>query len=463
MLFTGGGPYQNGLLSPAQLGGYDLDQIYVRGKKTLSLKGLTLSDNSTIEDHVLVVELPHPTFLSYKKLDVMEAAIKSGDSRAEANEKGNEAASAYVRSSVEKLKTYRDNKNWKITADPDNTNKFDQGKEYTYGRAEISNVFYDFGTPENRMVSRSTAQRLGPQVVLFGSRDRPQYDQNLLNKIKNARANEKINSEEMYISKYRTPYNRTHFDPGPPVKYAQLLKDLDHRAIYKAKEGHSLSSEGTEALYIQSHPDVGDFGHYRGSFTHVKVLILADPDGYDDLITARALTGTRGQYLNGLMEDLGIQSDYLVIKTVPFGMDGATEEDWENLLQLTASWRENLIQEIIQDNQLVMILTDGPYAKQEMDRILEADIPVFNIQKEGLANGSGIVKVGEQITKGLPQFKNRRLRGQMKNIPREHLTYYSRVWEGTSGDRVLTATDKMKGEAFLTVVPNWVVKQNQSY
>ena len=48
----------------------------------------------------------------------------------------------------------------------------------------------------------------------------------------------------------------------------------------------------------------------------------------------------------------------------------------------------------------------------------------------------------------------------MENIPRSHLSFYSRVWEGTSGDRVITSKGtKYKGIAFAEVVPSWAYNQ----
>ena len=49
----------------------------------------------------------------------------------------------------------------------------------------------------------------------------------------------------------------------------------------------------------------------------------------------------------------------------------------------------------------------------------------------------------------------------MANIPRTHLSFYARVWEGTSGDRVITSNGKKyKGIAFAEVVPSWAFNQD---
>jgi len=55
---------------------------------------------------------------------------------------------------------------------------------------------------------------------------------------------------------------------------------------------------------------------------------------------------------------------------------------------------------------------------------------------------------------------NGRVSGKMADIPRTHLSYYARIWEGTSGDRVITSIDpKYKGKAFAEVAPRWAFSQ----
>ena len=48
----------------------------------------------------------------------------------------------------------------------------------------------------------------------------------------------------------------------------------------------------------------------------------------------------------------------------------------------------------------------------------------------------------------------------MSNIPRTHLGFFSRVWEGTSGTRVFGATSAAdRGVAFAIVAPAWAYQQ----
>lgn len=440
MVFTKAGPMKNGLLHPAQLGGYDLNKINIRGAYTRSLKGLRLSDGSVINSDVLVVELPHPTFLSNLS---------------------NEQASSAVAKDLSVLKPYV-GAGWRIQADQGMTNRFASNQPYRYSRANIGPEYYDFGTPGTRMVPVSSASRMGsnPHVIVFGTRDQAQFDRGVISAMTNARPGEGFSSSELFVTRPRTTPLRYIFDHGPGEAYARLMKEnLNMNAIFKTKSGKTFSSAGIDAYYVKNHPDIGDFGHYRGTFSKPRVLIMADPRGYDDLITARALTGTRGQHLQGLMKDLGVNDQYLVIKTVPFGMDGATAEDWKYTLAATAGYRNALIGQLLKDNAPELIIADGPAAKLEIKRLLgNSRIPVVNIGRAGSTDQADILAAANDI-KATGVFKTASIRAELLNIPRSHLSFYARIWEGTSGDRVLAAGDKFRGLAFAEVAPAWAWQQ----
>ena len=538
MVFSHAGPYGNGLLHHAQLGGYDLDKIWVEREKkrsvlpTRSLRGLTLEKGGPIEDDILVVSLPHPTYLSHRMNDgaigYWEKALKGNKTyealkakkgnipsyqklgfmgkvldalpdrdyaiklRAEGYARGKKHVADLVERDLVKIRPY-ERRGWFIPADPSskhykNKNTFAMGGKYQYGRSEISSVYYDFGTPQNRMVSRSSARRgshrqkgkgkkgslsRGPQIIIFGTRDIPQYDKGLMDEWLSQLPNQELDPGEMFVSRPRFLKTRYQFDPGPQNKYAGLMKSLPYEELYRPKEGMKFSSDGIDTYLIKTHPRVGDFGHYRGTFHSPRVFILADPEGVDGLVTSRALTGTRGQYLHGLMENMGIGDQYLLLKTVPFGMDEAPHEDWKEVYKLTRSWRRKLVSAILEESgPELLIISDGPWAKKAMLEILGGEFReefigrYFSIARRGRRNNFGITQAARSM--GYPRAK-----GEMSNIPRTHLPYYSRLWEGTSGDRVMGSQDitkrdkkgqvkevvRYKGQAFLVVVPNWVVER----
>ncbi|MCB0420728.1 MAG: hypothetical protein KDD61_07015, partial [Bdellovibrionales bacterium] len=149
MAFTYGGPNRNGMIHAAQLGGYDLWNVEINGEKTISLKGLRLSDGTTIKHDILFVQFPHPSALSRMS---------------------KEDASSSVNKALKVLEPYA-KKGWKITPEDGLRNKYAAGVPYVYGRTDIGPQNYDFGAPRNRMVPVSSAVRNGSNKITIGIRD----------------------------------------------------------------------------------------------------------------------------------------------------------------------------------------------------------------------------------------------------------------------------------------------------
>jgi len=454
----------SGIMNPAQINGYDLNKIEINGKRTLSLKGLQLSDGSTIPNDVLVAEFPHPTSLSSSEMTSPGSASKK------------------IAASLKNIIPYKA-AGWKIEADPGKENQFDAGKPYTYGRTDISRSYYDFGTPNNRMVSKSDAVRGKANFVILGTRDKVPFDTKSIALATVAKPNQPISQDEFYSARPRTEASRYSFDRGPGEVMARIMKEninmKDFAVVksgYKLKPGVKFDPKrdsieevaDVDAFNIKTHPiAVGDHGHYRGTFDNPRIVILADPAGVDEILTSRALTGTRGQYLQGLMNKLGVPEQYLVIRTVPFGMDNATEQEWSTVLEQTRRYRSEIFAEILRNGTPDMIIADGKYAQKEMGRILTRSnkIPLVFIERAKIGdginydNGSGITEAQELIN-SFKVFTPAKGDVTMANIPRSHFGFFSRVWEGTSGTRVFNTTEpKANGIGFAVVVPEWVYKQ----
>jgi hypothetical protein len=439
-----GGVAGSGLVHPAQLGGFDLNRTTINGTNTISLRGLPLSNGARIKNDVIVVDLPHPTYLSSIEME------KKG------------SASIAVAEGTKDLQPYVQN-GWKIDPDEGMINEFAAGKPYRYGRTDIGPAYYDFGTPNNRMVSKSDAVRDQSNIIILGTRDRAQFDNTALQAAATVAKPAGISDEEMFSARPRDPSVRYQFDRGPGEKMARIMKEnLNLSEIGKVKAGKNPTVDFIDAFNIKTHPEsVGDFGHYRGTFQNPKVIILADPDGADDILTSRALTGTRGQYLHGLMEDMKVGDQYLVIKTVPFGMDGANETEWQTVLKQTSKYRAEIFKEVLKNSQPLLFIADGQYASQELKKLVNGTkVPVVNVFKIGSENGSGIAEAASYIRND-PKMSHLKYTGRMANIPRSHLGFFSRVWEGTSGSRVFSSIQKQyKGIAFAVVAPEWAFKQN---
>jgi hypothetical protein len=446
LAISNAGVAKSGLVHPAQINGYDLAKITIKGKKTISLKGLKLSDGSEIKNDILVAEFPHPTSLSSNSA----------------------TAPQKVEAALAPLKKMTKQVGWMIDEDQGLApSKYRQDKPYVYGRADIGPAFYDFGTPKNRMVSVSSAYRMPgmAHVVVIGTRDKADFEKNKLMEMTEAKPAAGVSDTEMFNARPRNEKIRGVFDMGPGEEMARLMKEnIDVALIAKMKNGQNANPnckdpEPASSFNVKAHPlCVGDHGYYRGTFKNAKVLILADPDGFDDILTSRALTGTRGQYLHGLMQDMGVNDKYLVIKTVPFAMDGATDAEWSVVLGQTATYREKVLKAIIQTGGIALVIGDGKYASQEVQK-LKLNIPRITINRVGTENSSGIKEAAAEISK-IKNFNAFTAKGQMANIPRSHLGFFSRIWEGTSGSRVLDANSPTeKGTAFAIVVPKWVFTQ----
>ncbi len=313
-------------------------------------------------------------------------------------------------------------------------------------------------------------------IVILGTREKAQFDAKSLAYATAAQPNSPISTTEMFTARPRAQESRYVFDRGPGETMARIMKEnLDMNVIGAVKpdfkytgpaprKGETVADlANVDAFNIKTHPiAVGDFGHYRRTFNKPEVVILADPDGVDEILTSRALTGTRGQYLQDLMNKLGVSENHLIIRTVPFGMDGATAEEWKIVLAQTEDYRGRILRQVFRTHIPDLLIADGPYAQKELAKIAgKQKIPIVNIHREGTENASGIAQAMVEINK-VRNLKKVSGEPKMANIPRSHLGFMARVWEGTSGTRVFGATSPAeKGIAFAVVVPSWAFSQKQ--
>jgi len=488
MVFTNGGPAGNGVLYPQQFGGWDLRTMTVKGKLTRSIEGLQIPCNgskvgacesaaSVTAPDIVFVGAPHPTSLS-------------GD-------EFNNPGSAAIRVENELIKPLRAEqaRGWiPPQAEPgftstfiEDTNKSDEDKVgYVYCRGVIPPSHGDPGITALRLLPVSDARRNGSAVIVVGTRDPVNFDSDLIEQMK-----QDIPSNEALLTSTNVLTGRPKFedwiwsyDRGPSAKFAELMfNSLDEQSVLLPKPeykkeyetlyaGYSKNAKNKDDFYeafqranskifdkygiaaynFKAHPDASFFGHYRGTFEKPQVVIVSDPQGYDAFATAKAATGARGQYLNGLMNDLGVGDQYLIVSTVPLMMDGATESEWAAVLASTQDYRKNLIAAVLESRPQV-IIADGKYAAQELTRLgYEGFVTI--LQSNNADNG--IIEGGNEIVKKGALRAENGISGARLDIPRSHLTWIARTWEGTSGDRVITAPNKaFKGKAFAIVAPNW--------
>ncbi len=463
MVFTGGGIHGSGITNAAQIGGYDLTNIEGltrvehNGQVAYSLKGLRLSDGTIIQNEIGFVASPHPSALSKLTTQLAIAALKKA---------------------FKPLTALKEKLGWFVKPDTNSsgrsrTNDWNEGKEPTYGRAEVPPEHFEVGAPDDRRANTAAAKRLDDQTIMVGAREEAKFNDKEIEKAKKALPSNKMDPNDWWSNHSRQDEGRYIFDRGPGEEIEKLmLENLDRKKIFEpkpemkvAKDGQdvTLETHGIDAYYAKTSVNSGFFGHYRGDFNKAQTLILADPHGIDDWNTSRALTGERGQLLNGLMSDLGFGENYLVLKTVPFGMDGATKEEWEVIRQRTETYREVLIKKILENKQIKVIFTDGDVAKSELERVLKllkiTDKKVVNIQRKGSDAVSGIIEAGESIKKNFSEKASAKISCKMLDIPRSHLSWASRIWEGTGGDHVINSLGKARGIVFALITPDWAAEQ----
>ena len=463
MVLPKGGLHGSGMIHPAQMGGYDIARKMKIGDSevgTISLKGLRIAPDVVVDRDILITQLPHPTALSMMTPDKASESVGAG---------------------LANFKKYVE-AGWKVDAEPGFVNTFATGQPcptdtsagfrpgcYKYRRGDMGTEYYDFGSPNSRMVNVSTAVRSGANVIVFGSREKTSFTgRTMVSALKKMSFGtpsswpnplpENINppnppfADEMWISRASSPSeNRQYdFDPGPGKEMAKLMKTTLPR----------------DPAFLEKMKVNGDFGHYRGTFTDPKVVIIADPDGDDDLITSRALTGTRGQYLHSLMTGMGVGSKYLLIKTAPYS--NYDEASWNEIITKTKAYRKAVLTKVFASTTPKLIITDGEWAKKELQEIFPTcpiagvdagSCPIVHISRQGISNNSGIEDSIAKI-RLVADFSAASFSGKMTDIPRSHLTYYARTWEGTSGDRVITSDmPAWKGKVFAEVAPNWAFRQ----
>ncbi|MDA8793866.1 hypothetical protein N9N67_11515, partial [Bacteriovoracaceae bacterium] len=524
LVFSKGGPEQNGVLYPQQYGGWDISTMTVKGTTTQSIKGLKVPCNgskigkcsrakSIKAPNVIFVGSPHPTYLSNK----------------ERENRGKGVAAGIVKKDLLDVVDREVALGWAPpTPEPGFTSNYIDGIAYKYGRGIIPPSHGDPGITPLRLLPVSTAQRLKfnaqgdysreaknkePRGIVIGTRDRADFDEKKLAKMVIDKPSDRSLMKNKTVLTGRPQIENMiyKYDRGPEIgkgSYSEILfetldvnqvtfvkdiekvdtSDLDgdkditetinlkdfatnylstssakknlnraHQKVY----GKIFDAYGVEVFNSKTHIDAGFFGHYRGTFDSPKVVILADPVDWDSFITSKASTGDRGQYLNGLMKDLGVGTEYLVISTVPFGMEGATAKEWKEVLKTTQTYRDQLIAKITKKGKPNFI-ADGKYASSELKRILGSADKFVTIKQRKNSGKYGIKSAGKAIKEKFGY--SGRVMAKRSDIPREHLTWIARLWEGTSGDRVITATDKAnKGKAFAIVAPDWARNEKPAF
>jgi uracil-DNA glycosylase len=231
----------------------------------------------------------------------------------------------------------------------------------------------------------------------------------------------------------------TAFDRGPPGDLARLLLGGEPGLAWPDFAARGVTSDASFG--------VGPI--YRGRFTNLSLIVLADQASEDDLFTGRALSGDAGQHLDQLLLAAGITRRYLVLRTLPVGALDLTQARRNGLLdlpQVQALHRELLRRVLAQNPDVTALLALGPGAQRLAPQVGPAGLEVIGLAAHGAsgAAASWQAALDRLATRAYPRdvadptFQLPAGRGQ---LPRADLPYGTLRWVGTSGDRAVRPTD----------------------
>ncbi len=246
------------------------------------------------------------------------------------------------------------------------------------------------------------------------------------------------------------------YDPGPPAAYARLLMGGEA----------GLGWPDFASLGVKPDASFGTGAIYRGRFTSVSVVVLADPDAPDDLFSGRAMCGESGQRLQALLTAAGLTTRYLILRTVPVDISDLTAAQRNTLVDNTAvrALHTELLSRVAAANGgLTALLAVGAGAQRLAPNVASPGLRVINLPawssgaraawQSALDDLSGL-----SYSKDLsaPTFQ---LPAGRERIPAADLPNGTPLWVGTSGDRASRPTDLHTGKPspdYLKVyLPTW--------
>src|SRR5262249_26300999 len=160
-------------------------------------------------------------------------------------------------------------------------------------------------------------------------------------------------------------------DAGPPAAYARLLMGGES----------GLGWPDFAALGVTADPSLGTGAIYRGRFSSVSLMVLADPDAPDDLFTGRALCGESGQRLQALLTAAGLTTRYLIMRTVPVDVSDLSSSQRDALVDdaaVQALHREVLHRVAAANSGLAALLTLGSGAAKLAAQAAPSGLQVIN-------------------------------------------------------------------------------------
>jgi len=241
------------------------------------------------------------------------------------------------------------------------------------------------------------------------------------------------------------------FDAGPTAAWARLLMG----------GATGLDWPDFAALGLPCHPSLGFGPILRGRPAQASVVVLADRDSHDDLLTTRAVTGEDGQRLQSFLEAAGLTRKYMILRVLPVNTAGASTATLNAAIdhpQTRALYREALDR----CTTARAILAIGSGAQRLAPQVNAHNLPVIAMKR---ASQSGAVTDWKRAHQDLTaiayptdQSPAASWSGARTQVSRADLPYATLRWKGSSGDRAL---QPRRGAApspdyFKIMIPAWV-------
>jgi uracil-DNA glycosylase len=242
---------------------------------------------------------------------------------------------------------------------------------------------------------------------------------------------------------------RRQYDQGPGAEFAPLMTNWPDFA----------------ALGITSHKSLGFNGTFRGNPENAKVVILADQESNDDMFSTRALTGTGGQKLQTLLNNMGLKNDYVIVRTLPvdsIDLSVSKVKEIASNSEVVRS-RNAILERILQKGKTKLFITVGPVAASLVPATYNpAGVPLVSL--DAPEQNSHVAQWQSAISKlSVPGISlQKAYDGSLSVIPRTDLPIHTRWWMGSSGTRSARAkvNGVYNGDYYQFNAPNWVSTKN---
>ncbi|MCH8129456.1 MAG: hypothetical protein IIC70_06085 [Acidobacteria bacterium] len=246
------------------------------------------------------------------------------------------------------------------------------------------------------------------------------------------------------------------YDRGPGSSMARLLAG--------GRRGYGWPD--WNALGADAHPSFGYGPIYRGRPEDATVIVLADQRSHDDLLTFRALTGEAGQRFQGVLDAIGIDISYVILRVLPIDTLDASTSTRETIVddpQVRRVYSEIIRRAAIANSRRKVLVAMGPMARRLAPHANPTSLPVVEVKAWGQSGAAASWRTAIDTLESIPFGKDRSnpsfvWDGARRQIPRFDLPYGMMRWQGSSGNR---ARKPRRGSSpspdyYKLLTPDWV-------